>query len=132
VAGRFSDLYADPYWDDKRRLKETMKAIAAAYAMLEQQWRALGQSPDHGIALCKKVRERHPNVPFVFYSRKITPEDVINVLQAGAVDAIRKGALNPTLVLARLAKAQELYDRADVESLRSQGFNVNITVVPNR
>ncbi len=71
-------------------------------------------------------------MPFVFYSRKITREDVINVLQSGAVDAIRKGAFNPTLVLARLANAQKLYDRADVESFRSQGFKVNITVVPNR
>jgi len=43
----------------------------------------------------------------VFYSRKITPEDVTAVLEAGAVDAIRKGALKPEELLARLAVAQE-------------------------
>jgi DNA-binding response OmpR family regulator len=53
-----------------------------------------------------------PGVPIVFYSRKITPEDVIRVLQAGAVDAIRKGALEDEAVLARLASAQRIYHRA--------------------
>jgi DNA-binding NarL/FixJ family response regulator len=53
----------------------------------------LGQSPDHGVALLARLKVSHPAVPFVFYSRKITPEDVIRVLRAGAADAIRKGAL---------------------------------------
>ncbi len=92
VAEHFSRLYADPSRDDKGRLQETMKGIAEAYAMLKLQWSALGQSPDHGIALLAKLKAHRPEVPFVFYSRKITPEDVIRVLQAGAVDAIRKGA----------------------------------------
>jgi DNA-binding NarL/FixJ family response regulator len=53
----------------------------------------LGQSPDHGVALLKKLKSRFPDVPFVFL-RKITPEDVIiRVLRAGAADAIRKSAL---------------------------------------
>jgi DNA-binding response OmpR family regulator len=35
---------------------------------------------------------RHGGVPVAFYSRKISPEDVVRVLKAGAVDAIRKGS----------------------------------------
>jgi hypothetical protein len=38
----------------------------------------------------------------------MTPEDVICVLQAGAVDAIRKGVLKKKEVLARLARAQDV------------------------
>jgi DNA-binding NarL/FixJ family response regulator len=108
VAGRFSRLYSHPL-DDKARLQETMKAIGDAYAMLALQWTALGQSPDHGVALLAKVQTQHPDVPFVFYSRKITPEDVIRVLQAGAADAIRKSALKDDDVLSRLIAAQDFY-----------------------
>jgi DNA-binding NarL/FixJ family response regulator len=89
----FSKLYADISSDDKARLKETIKAIAEAHDMLRLQWKALGQSPDHGVAVFAKVKNYYPEVPFVFYSRKITPEDAIRVLKAGVVDAIRKGAL---------------------------------------
>jgi DNA-binding NarL/FixJ family response regulator len=106
VAERFSGLYASKSGDDKARLQETMKAICAAYAMLKLQWSALGQSPDHGVELLSKLKSLYPEVPFVFYSRKITPEDVIRVLQAGAVDAVRKGALEDEEVRARLATAQ--------------------------
>ena len=44
-----------------------MKAIADAYGMLRLQWGALGQSPDHGVALLTKLKARYPEVPFVFY-----------------------------------------------------------------
>jgi DNA-binding NarL/FixJ family response regulator len=127
VAERFSGLYADSSLDDKARLQETMKAISDAYAMLNLQWSALGQSPGHGIALLRRVKARYPDVPFVFYSRKITPEDVIRVLQAGAVDAIRKGAVKNEEVLTRLAAAQEFY-RAEGTKAMLQGFNANITL----
>ena len=82
VAERFSRLYSNGV-DDKARLQETMKAIGDAYAMLKLQWTALGQSPNHGVAMLAKLHAQHPDVPFVFYSRKITPEDVIRVLRAG-------------------------------------------------
>jgi DNA-binding NarL/FixJ family response regulator len=100
--------------DDKKRLKETMRAIADARRVLDVQWGALGQSPDNGIALLSKVKTRWPGVPFIFYSRKITPEDVIRVLQAGASDAIRKGALSEKKILARLALAQDFNRRVNV------------------
>jgi DNA-binding NarL/FixJ family response regulator len=127
VAERFSRLYSKPV-EDKARLQETMKAISDAYAMLKLQWGALGQSPDHGIALLKKVKSQYPDTPFVFYSRKITPEDVIRVLQAGAVDATRKGALNDEDVLARLAAAQDFYRGEGGHKIRAYGFNANITL----
>jgi DNA-binding response OmpR family regulator len=94
--------------DDKKRLSETMKAIAEdAYSLLRVQWVSLGQSPKYGVEVLTRLRSQWPEVPFVFYSRKITPEDVIDVLEAGADDAIRKDALAPEVVLARLASAQE-------------------------
>jgi DNA-binding NarL/FixJ family response regulator len=130
VAERFSGLYADSSLDDKARLQETMKAIADAYGMLKLQWSALGQSPDHGVTLLMKVKARYPEVPFVFYSRKITPEDLIRVLRAGATDAIRNGALKDEEVLSRLAAAQEIHRGEDAQSIRAQGLNVNATVVP--
>ncbi len=89
----------------------------------------MGQSPDHGVALLTKLKNYYPEVPFVFYSRKITPENVILVLQAGAVDAIRKGALKNEEVLKRLATAQEIYRREDVPSIRARGFNINVTLI---
>lgn len=131
AGNRFSGLYAYESWDDKKRLRKTMDAMRAGRCSLDHQWKALRQSPAHGIALCKEVMKRHRDVPFVFYSRKITPEDVVAVLRAGAVDAIRKG-LDPTEVRARLASAQELYAREDVGRLRAQGLNVNITIIPAR
>jgi DNA-binding NarL/FixJ family response regulator len=129
VAEHFSGLYTDPHRDDKGRLQETMKAIAEAYAMLRLQWSALGQSPDNGVGLLAKVKARYPEVPFVFYSRKITPEDVILVLQSGAADAIRKDALKNEEVLARLARAQEIWHQEDVQRIRAHGLNVNVTSI---
>lgn len=130
VAERFSRLYVDPTVDDKARLKETMKAISAAFKMLELQWRALGQDPNHGIELLTQLKTHYPNVPVVFYSRKITPSDVIRVLQAGAVDAIQKGALKNEDVLFRLARVEEIWRREHILNLRAQGLNANVTVIP--
>lgn len=107
VSDSFSRLYMDPACDDKARLRVTMGAIDQAYHALKLQWSALGQSPDNGVALYRELRTHYPAVPLVFYSRKITPEDVIRVLEVGAVDAIRKGALKNEEVLARLARAQQ-------------------------
>lgn len=129
VAERFSRLCAEPTRDDKARLKETMKIIAAAFEMLELQWIALGQHPDHGIGLLTRLKSIHPMVPLVFYSRKITPKDVIRVLRAGAVDAIQKGALTAEEVLVRLQDAQKLWLRKGLQQLRKRGLNVNVTLV---
>lgn len=130
AAKRFSQLYADPTRDDKARLKETMKTISAAFETLELQWTALGQHPDHGIELLTLLKGIHPTVPLVFYSRKITPKDVIRVLQAGAVDAIQKGALKNDEVLIRLARAHEIWHREDLRNLRARGLNTNVAVIP--
>jgi DNA-binding NarL/FixJ family response regulator len=130
VGNSFLDLYADTAIDAKARLQKTMRAIADAYDMLKLQWSALGQSPDHGVALLAEVKTKHPQVPFVFYSRKITPEDVIRVLKAGATDAIRKGALEDEEVLARLEIAQEMYKRGDIQATREKGLNINSTLIP--
>lgn len=103
VSGMFSQLYADFPADEKARLRRTMQAVSSAYDLLRLQWSALGQSPSHGVELLARMRGRYPHVPFIFYSRKITPEDVIRVLGAGADDAIRKGAFKDDSVLGRIS-----------------------------
>ena len=75
------------------------------------------------------MKARYPEVPFVFYSRKITSEDGIRVLRAGAADAVRKGALKDEEVSVRLAAAQETYVRQGVQGIRACGFNVNFTLI---
>jgi DNA-binding NarL/FixJ family response regulator len=132
LADQFSRLYADPNADDKARLKATMKAISSAFDMLELQWKALGQHPDNGIALLTQLKAEHPSIPIVFYSRKITPRDVIRVLQAGAVDAIQKGTLAPQEVLTRLENAQEFWHRENLQQLWTQGLNVNVTLISGK
>jgi len=117
IAHRFHNLYAggtqavESIELCKARLRDTMGIIPYAYdELLSRQWEALGQSPNNGIALLQQMSERFPEVPFVFYSRKINSEDAIKVLKAGAVDAIRKG-VDPKELLARLRDAQRFRGR---------------------
>lgn len=108
VAKRFSGLYEAPCSGrEKRLLRDTMDCLVEARSLLDSQWAAMGQDPKHGIKLLQDLRGQFPDVPVVFYSRKITPENVIEVLQAGAVDAIRKGSLPDDRLLARLRRARE-------------------------
>lgn len=117
IAHRFHSLYAggtqavESIELCKARLRDTMTLITYAYdELLTRQWEALGQSPNNGIALLEQVRGRFPEVPFVFYSRKINSEDAIKVLQAGAVDAIKKG-IDVEKLLARLRDAHRFRGR---------------------
>jgi DNA-binding NarL/FixJ family response regulator len=112
ASDRFSQLTMETRADDKSRLRQMMGAISVANEMLRQQWTAMGQSPDNGIAILKQFKALYPTVPFVFYSRKITPEDVVRVVREGAVDAIRKGAFPDDQVLTRLA---ETIRKSDVQ-----------------
>ncbi len=135
VAKAFRELYAGPVHKTeahKKRLRDTMAAIDEAYKLLKQQWSNLGQSPDYGIWLHTELRKRFSAVPFVFYSRKITPEDVVRVLRAGAVDAIRKGALGRQEILARLASAEAVWHRVDVQGNKTGGLNINVTSIPRK
>jgi DNA-binding response OmpR family regulator len=113
---------------EKARLKRTMAATVAAFRLLSLQRSALGQSASHGIALLGEIRRRHRDVPFVFYSRKITPEEVIRVLKAGATDAIRKGALNPEEILERLAAVLRSWETVEFHELGVRGLNRNVTL----
>ena len=133
LAERLQTLYPGPPYDDKKVLRDTMDCIQRAYELLERQWRALGQDPENGIQLLRelKAHPRYGHVPVVFYSRKITPEDVVKVLQAGAVDAIRKGyprgkeSEAKARVLSRLDRAQHVY-----RLIRTPELNVNTTLFP--
>jgi len=78
-----------------------------------------------------KAHGRYGKVPVVFYSRKITPEDVLRVLEAGAVDAIRKGypgddpRAQRDWVLRPLDRAQHVH-----RLLSAYQPNVNTTLFP--
>lgn len=97
--------------------------------LLDRQWKAMGQSPENGIRLLAFLRAhpRYGGEPVAFYSRKISPEDVVRVLKAGAVDAIRKGSSKEE-VLQRLARAQEIYRSKGAEDVVKSGLNVNVTL----
>lgn len=123
-----SRLYPNYKGDPKALLRDTMECLSEVRAVLDAQWQALGQSPDHGIALMQRLRARYPEVPVVFYSRKITPEDVIRVLQAGAAGAIRKGALTDEAVRVQLKRVREICMSPEARELRARGLNVNITL----
>jgi len=105
LAKRLRALYAENRGNHKKLLRDTMGFILDVYSLLGRQVQSLGQSPENGVRLLEGLKERLPHVPIVFYSRKITPEDVTRVLRAGAVDAIRKGAVPPDEVRARLRRA---------------------------
>ncbi len=105
LAKRLPALYAENRGNDKKLLRDTMDFIRDVYSLLRQQVQSLEQSPENGVRLLQRLKDRFPRVPIVFYSRKITPEDVTRVLTAGAVDAIRKGAVPPDEVRARLRRA---------------------------
>src|SRR5260370_5976113 len=130
VAHCFSTLYQNFAHDAKRLLRETMSCLARGRGLLDAQWKALRQDQENAIDLMKKIHRRFSDVPVVFYSRKITPEDVLRVLKAGAVDAIQKGALNDHEILARLAKAQQIFKLNQGGQLKKQGLNVNVTIFP--
>jgi CheY-like chemotaxis protein len=131
VADCFSNLYGELHDDPKKRLRRTMECLTEARKLLDRQWRAMGQSPENGISLLRFLRT-HPQygeVPVAFYSRKITPQDVVCVLKAGAVDAIRKG-LSTEQILQRLARAREIYRSGKAAEARKLGLNVNATLLP--
>jgi len=108
VAKRFSKLYDEPVAGrEKAMLRATMGCLSDARELLDSQWSAMGQHPNNGIELLRYLLDKFPQVPVIFYSRKLTPEDVIRVLRAGAVDAIRKGALSDQNLLRRLKRAHE-------------------------
>jgi len=129
VADCFSNLYGELHDDPKKRLRRTLECLTKARELLDSQWRAMGQSPENGISLLRRLRThpRYGAVPVAFYSRKLTPEDVVSVLKAGAVDAIRKGQFSKEQVLQRLARAQEIHRS---EKARKLGLHVNATVLP--
>ena len=129
VADCFFDLYADLHDDPKRRLRRTMECLTRARELLDRQWLALGQSPENGIRLLEFLRAhpRYGGVPVVFYSRKLSPDDVVSVLKAGAVDAIRKG-LSKEQVLQRLTRAQEIYCSERAGEALKLGLNANATL----
>ena len=110
-----------------------MQCIMKGRELLDKQWKGLGQSPENGIELLRALK-KHPaygKVPFVFYSRKITPEDVVEVLKAGATAAIRKRRWkNRREFLNLLRQARTLHQSKRAKRARRLGMNVNTSLFP--
>jgi len=83
-----------------------MACVQDLIGLVTAQWRALGQDPENGLELLASLQREYPDVPIVFYSRKITPEYAVRALQLGATDVIQKGAIDNTELLKRLASAR--------------------------
>jgi len=128
IAANLPVLYSNHAHDGKRLLRETMTCLSELRKVLDAQVKALGQSPGNGLRLLASLKKRYPGVPVVFYSRKITPEDVVTVLKAGAADAIRKRALSSSQLIARLEQAQRLYGTSKALRLGRAGRNINVTL----
>ena len=60
-----------------------------------------------GLGLIRQVRETDEGTPIVLYSGKISDSEVVEALEAGANDVVRKG-VNAKELLARLKKQHEL------------------------
>lgn len=70
-----------------------------------------------GLAALEIVRERHPDMPFIFVSGVIGEELVINALRRGATDYVMKRGLSrlPAAVDRAVAEARERQDRMRAE-----------------
>jgi len=76
--------------NDKELLRAGSELVYWSQRMLRHWCDVLGQSPSGGIALMRRLREKYPAVPAVFYSRKAMVPDVKAALEAGALDVLIK------------------------------------------
>jgi DNA-binding NarL/FixJ family response regulator len=126
---RFAALYTnyEPK-GGKRLLQQTMACLSIGRELLDRQWKAMGQSPKNGIELMRRLKELHPNVPIIFYSRKISPADVVDVMRAGAFDAIQKGSLTDERLRARLKSDIALFKSPAAGQARERREHFNVTL----
>lgn len=85
-----------------------------------------------GYEVCERLKSQ-PNtaqIPVIFVTAKISPEDEIHGLQVGAVDYITK-PINPKIALQRVATHLALNDvkRGLYEKVKEQTFQINRTKV---
>lgn len=126
----FSGLYVgDQRGDGKKLLQQTMACLTLGRELLDRQWKVLRQSPQNGIALMKRLRALYAEVPVVFYSRKITPADAVDVMRAGAFDAIQKGTFTAEALCARLKSDVRLFKSSAAQRARKRGQHFNITML---
>ncbi len=140
IAECFQKLYPDPLppeFNAKALLQSTMECLTKGRQLLDMQWKALDQNPMHGLDLLQwlRTRKKFRAVPVVFYSRKITPEDVIRVLKAGAADALRKPSRKEMAdgakkqILERFERAIEFNRSQKADAIRRLGLNANYTLL---
>jgi CheY-like chemotaxis protein len=136
LADRLSHLY-DQRVEGKRLLRETFACIQGAYDLLWAQCQELKQSPENGRALLAtlKSHSKYRNVPVAFYSRKMTVEEAVRALQAGATAVIPKvhhppGRQDREAVLHQLRAVQALpggfFRRTVCRWLGVVNFNVTL------
>jgi len=130
---RFSALYVNYEPNGgKKLLQQTMACLTIGRKLLERQWKALGQAPENGVKLMNLLKELYPGVPVIFYSRKITPDDVVEVMRAGAFDAIQKGSLTDEKLRARLKSDIALFRSPVAQQALKRGENFNVTTSARR
>jgi CheY-like chemotaxis protein len=134
IARKLERLYPPPR-DTKELLRNTFACIQETYDLLWDQCRALGQLPETGRSLLAQILNStsYRRVPIVFYSRKVTVEEAVRALQAGAVAVIPKPKSPPDRnakerVLAQLSAARSVRRgwRARLAGLLH--LNVNLTM----
>jgi CheY-like chemotaxis protein len=135
LSSRISRLY-DDIADGKRLLRETFACGQVVYELLWAQCLELQQSPSNGRALLESLRAHslYRKVPVVFYSRKVTVQEAVRALQAGAAAVIPKVSSPPSIqeresVLHQIKMAQSLALRGwRTRVAQWIGLNVNITL----
>jgi DNA-binding NarL/FixJ family response regulator len=113
----------------KKLLQQTMACLTIGRKLLDRQWNALKQSPKNGVKLMNRLKKLYPDVPVIFYSRKITPADVVDVMRAGAFDAIQKGSLTDERLRARLKSDIAFFRSSAAQQARKRGENFNVTML---
>ena len=68
-----------------------------------------------GFKICEKARQKHPNVPIIFQSAKIEPEDVVRGFEAGGTEYVRKPFSIEELVV-RIKNQLKLHEPSTLES----------------
>ncbi len=136
IAECFQKLYPPPPGSNgKDSLRRTMECLTKARQLLDMQWEALDQDPKNGLDLLHWLRThtRFCGVPVVFYSRKITPEDVVSVLKAGAADALRKPQVMTEVeknkIRKRFDRVIEFNRSRGAHTVRQLGLNANYTLL---
>ena len=75
---------------ERAQMIKLLGKVEDAQRELSEYLFTIGQDKSGGIEMLRRVREKYPSVPIVFYTRKGTLEDAICCKREGAEDVLRK------------------------------------------